>query len=219
MILRRLLWSILLLTPCASLRATVLSYSWTAVALPDSTLDGQTFSGDIIFSGTSDTTLAEPNPITTGAPNFGFPSTGAVQFSIPSLNATGVTSDIAYFLAIPAGGLYKFVLSPNDVNGDIADIIINNLADTDQFNASETVSGSQFVEAIGTSPVTMATINGVNVSNTTLHLDTDPNQNATFTETVGAPEPASWCMLLAGAVPLLLRRHRAAIRKHAGRRG
>ncbi len=149
----------------------------------------------------------------TGAQNFGFPSAGEVQFSIPSLNATGVTSDIAYFLAIPAGGLYKFVLSPNDVNGDIGDIIINNLADTDQFNASETVSGSQFVEAIGTSPVTLATINGVNVSNTTLRLDTDPNQNATFTETVGAPEPASWIILLAGAIPLLLLAHRKSRRQ------
>ena len=201
--LKNLILTILLLAPCASLHATVIYFSWTAVALPDSTLDGQAFSGDIVFTGTSDTTLAEPNPITTGAQNFGFPSSGEVQFSIPSLNATGVTSDTAYIIALPSVGLYDFVLSPNDVNGDIADPLLNSLAATDQFNTSETITGSQFVEAIGTSPIPAATINGITVSNTSLRLETDPNQNATFTETVGAPEPATWRVILLGAVLLV----------------
>lgn len=110
------------------------------------------------------------------------------------------------------------MLSPNDVNGDLGDQIFNSLADTDQFNTTETISGAQLIEDLGTAPVTTATINGVNVSNTTLFLDTDPNQNATFSETVGAPEPASWQVLLAGAVPLLLFAHRKSRRQRANLR-
>jgi hypothetical protein len=188
----------------ATLNATTISFQWTAVALPDSTLDGQAFSGDIIFSGTSDTALAQPNPIVTGGQNFGFSSVGPVNFFIPALNATGTTSDTAFILSF-SGGLLKFDLSPNGVTADAGDLLFSNLTQTDLFNASQTVSGPQLVEARGTAPV----LGG------SLFLDTDPNQTATLVETVGAPEPATWTTLLAGA--LLLALWRCRLREQAAR--
>jgi hypothetical protein len=189
-----------LLACAASLHAAPISFSWTAVALPDSNLNGQTFSGNIIFTGVSDTTLAEPNPIGTG--NYGFDNVGPLDFSIPSLNATGIIADTANVLSFPSG-LLKFNLTPNGVTSDAADLMFSNLGATDFFNTSQTVSGSQFVEANGTAPVSSAVINGVRVLNISLGLDTDPSANATFVETVGAPEPASWTILLASAFVLL----------------
>lgn len=194
----------MLIAPAASLHATVINFTWTAVAFADSKLNGQTFSGNIIFTGTSDTTLAKANPIITGGQNFGIPSTGAVHFSIPSLNASGTTTDTAFVTAIPVAGIFKFDLSPNGVNSDIADLLLSNLAQNDGFNATENICGPQFVEAAGTAPVSDARIGGTTFLNTTLFLDTDPNQNATFLEVVGAPEPATWRMLIGGALVVLL---------------
>ncbi len=201
--LRNALTLALLIAP-VSLHATPINFTWTAIALPDSTLNGQAFSGDIVFTGISDTTLAKANPIVTGGQNFGIPSTGPVHFSIPSLNASGITPDTAFIIAIPIAGAFKFTLSPNGVNGDIGDLLISNAAQNDLFNASASVSGAQFVEALGTAPVSSALIGANSVSNTSLFLDTDPNQNATFVEAVGTPEPATWRILLGGGLVLLL---------------
>ncbi len=82
--------------------------------------------------------------------------------------------------------------------------MLSGLTGFDLFNTNQTETGSQFVEALGTAPVSSAAIDGQSVSNTSLFLDIDPNQNATFTETVGAPEPATWSTLLTGALALLL---------------
>ena len=192
-----------LLTSAASLHAEPISFTWTAVALPDSTLDGLTFSGDIIFAGNSDTTLLQANPIITGGPNYGFDNIGPLDFFIPSLDATGTTSDTANILSFSSGAL-KFNLTPNGVTSDAADLLFSDLDQTDLFNTSQTVSGPQLIEAIGTAPVSTAVINGVSVSNTSLYLDTDPNGSATLVETMGAPKPASWTLLLGGALVLLL---------------
>ncbi len=192
-----------LLASAASLHATPISFTWTAVALPDSTLDGQTFSGDIVFTGNSDTAHDQANPIVTGGQNYGFESIGPVDFFIPSLDATGTTADTAFIVSFSSGFL-KFALSPNGVTSDAGDQMLSGLTGFDLFNTNQTETGSQFVEALGTAPVSSAAIDGQSVSNTSLFLDIDPNQNATFTETVGAPEPATWSTLLTGALALLL---------------
>lgn len=191
-------------TPFAT--ATPLTFQWTMV-VNSGTLNGQTFSGDVIFTGTSDTANAKANPITTNGSNYGYASVGTVSFSIPSIAAIGTTTDTAYVL-YHANSNYQFSLSPDGVHGDAGGLLFPATPPaSDAFQEAETVTGSQLVEAIGTLPVTGVVIGGSSApAATSLRVDLNPNANATFVQAV--PEPtdlAAGAMVAAGA---LFRRRR-----------